>query len=92
VKLDLPLSGNVQVERPSFKFAQRDFQMTAIDLLQSLCTEAAEMFGNDWSAVNLHITRKLETLVDPERAELRAEVERILRYQPPDASADQKLQ
>ena len=66
--------------------------MTAIDLLQALCIEAAEMFGNDWSAVNLHITRKLETLVDPERAELRAEVERILRYQPPDASADQKLQ
>lgn len=66
--------------------------MTPLDVLQSLCLEAAEMFGNDWLSINRHINEKLDALVESDRAELAAEIQRILRFQAPGNGGARSLQ
>jgi len=66
--------------------------MTPLDYLQSLCLEAAELFGNDWQAINRHISEQLDKLVEPERARLSVEVDRILRFQVPENGSARRLQ
>lgn len=66
--------------------------MTSLDFIKSLCFEAAELFGDDWAAVNRHIVEKLGALVESDRKDLLAEVEKILRTHAPDATARRWLQ
>ncbi|MDB5641228.1 MAG: hypothetical protein JWN07_545 [Hyphomicrobiales bacterium] len=66
--------------------------MTSLDLLQSLCIEAAEMFGDDWAAINQHVAERLGALVDTDRRDLLAEVEKILRVHVPDTPSARHLQ
>ena len=66
--------------------------MIPLDYLQSLCIEAADLFGDDWAAINRHIAEKLGALVETDRKDLLAEVERILRAHVPDAPSARRLQ
>lgn len=66
--------------------------MTPLDHLQLFCAEAAEMFGNDWQAVNKHIAEKLVALAESDRAELVNEINRILAFQAPANNAARQLQ
>lgn len=66
--------------------------MTPIDQLQLLCAEAAEMFGNDWQAVNNHIAEKLVALAESDRVELVREINRVLAFQAPANNAARQLQ
>jgi hypothetical protein len=66
--------------------------MTSIEILQSLCVEATELFGDDWAAVSRHIAEKLGALMESDRRDLLAEVEKILRMHAPDTPAGRRLQ
>ncbi len=66
--------------------------MTALDFIQSICFEAAELFGDDWAAINRHIAERLGALMESDRKDLLAEIEKMLRTHPPDATATRWLQ
>lgn len=66
--------------------------MSSLDLLQSLCAEAAELFGDDWAAINRHISERLGALMETDRRDLLAEVEKILRLHVPDTPSARRLQ
>ena len=66
--------------------------MISLEILQSFCAEAAELFGDDWAAVNQHIADKLGALRDSDRRDLLSAVEQILRTHTPDTPAARQLQ
>jgi hypothetical protein len=66
--------------------------MISLQILQTFCTEAAELFGDDWAAMNRHIADKLESLRESDRRNLLAEVEKMLQTQIPDARTARRLQ
>ena len=66
--------------------------MESLTFIQSLCVEAAELFGDDWAAVTRHITEKLGALMESDRKTLLTEVEKILRTHVPDTPAARSLQ
>jgi len=66
--------------------------MKPLDYLQTLCIEAAELFGNDWPSINQHVSERLDELGKSERDALRSEIGRILDFQPPANEAARRLQ
>lgn len=66
--------------------------MISFQILQSFCAEAAELFGDDWAAMNRHIANRLDSLRESDRRDLLAEVEKMLKIQIPDAQTARRLQ
>jgi len=53
----------------------------------AICDEAARRFGNNWRAVESHIISRLNALPPDQRERLASEVDRVLRYRPPNADS-----
>lgn len=53
----------------------------------AICFEAAERHGDDWSAVEQHIRRRLVAMPEEQRDRLASQMDKVLRYQAPNAGA-----
>lgn len=53
----------------------------------AICFEAAQRHGDDWPAVEQHIRRRVFALPEDQRDRLFSQMDRVLRYQAPNAGA-----
>jgi hypothetical protein len=53
----------------------------------AICNEAAQRHGDDWSAVEQHIRRRVFDLPEEQRQSLANQMDRVLRYCAPAAGA-----
>lgn len=53
----------------------------------SICSEAAQRHGDNWPAVERHIKKHVNALPEDQRARLKIEMDRVLRYRAPERNA-----